>query len=135
MAGDGVLFAERANEFKYVASLRSSAPEAKRKQVLKARKPRYNFAPVIPSEARPANSCILLWRSASPNKGCVYSAHALREQFSGKIVTGLILSTSRNENLEGSRPDYRPRLNTLISPIVHQYREGKVKSREVIPVK
>jgi len=28
-----------------------------------------------------------------------------------------------------------PRLNTTISPIVNQYREGKVKSSEVIAVK
>ena len=35
---------------------------------------------------------------------------------------------------ESSRTN-RLRLNTLISPIANKYREGKVKSREEIPVK
>ena len=45
------------------------------------------------------------------------------------------LSTTRKDNLVGSRQDYLPRLNTFCTPIVNQYREGKVKSRPVRPVK
>ena len=40
-----------------------------------------------------------------------------------------------NENPVGSRQDYTAKAKYSTSPIVNQYREGKVKSREVIPVK
>ncbi len=39
-----------------------------------------------------------------------------------------ILSTLGHGNPEGIRQDYLSRLNTNRSPIVNQYREGKVKS-------
>jgi len=35
----------------------------------------------------------------------------------------------------GSRQNYTAKAKYSISPIVNQYREGKVKSREEIPVK
>ena len=35
----------------------------------------------------------------------------------------------------GNKQDYLLRLNTILSPIVNQYREGKVKSRPVRPLK
>jgi len=47
----------------------------------------------------------------------------------------LILSTSRPENLEGSREYYSPKAKYSTSPIVNQYREGKVKSSPVRAVK
>ncbi len=40
-----------------------------------------------------------------------------------------------NDNPVGSRPDYTAKAKYSISPIVNQYREGKVKSRGVTPVK
>ena len=51
------------------------------------------------------------------------------------ILLYLYLSTSGKENPEGSRQDYTAKAKYLISPIVYQYREGKVKSSEVIAVK
>ena len=45
------------------------------------------------------------------------------------------LSTSGNENPEGNRQYYTAKAKYSISPIVNQYREGKVKSRGVTPVK
>ena len=47
----------------------------------------------------------------------------------------LYLSTSGKDNPEGSRQDYTAKAKYLISPIVNQYREGKVKSSELIAVK
>ena len=38
-------------------------------------------------------------------------------------------------NLAGSREDHLPRLNIPLRPIVHEYREGKVKSTPVWGVK
>ena len=45
------------------------------------------------------------------------------------------LSTMGNDNPVGSWPDYTAKAKYSISPIVNQYREGKVKSRGVTPVK
>ena len=45
------------------------------------------------------------------------------------------LSTSGNENPVGSRQNYIAKAKYSTSPIVNQYREGKVKSRGVTPVK
>jgi len=58
-------------------------------------------------------------------------------QYSKTLLRSLIffLSTSGNENPEGNRQNYIAKAKYSISPIVNQYREGKVKSREVIPVK
>ena len=47
----------------------------------------------------------------------------------------LFLSTSGNDNPEGIRQNYSAKAKYSISPIVNQYREGKVKSRPVRPVK
>ncbi len=46
-----------------------------------------------------------------------------------------ILSTSGNDNLEGNRRNYTAKAKYSISPIVNQYREGKVKSSPVRAVK
>ena len=45
------------------------------------------------------------------------------------------LSTLGNESPEGIRLDYQAKAKYSTSPIVNQYREGKVKSSEVIAMK
>ena len=45
------------------------------------------------------------------------------------------MSTARERSLRGKQAILLAKAKYLISPIVHKYREGKVKSREVIPVK
>ena len=45
------------------------------------------------------------------------------------------LSTIRPRESGGKQAGLPAKAKYLISPIVNQYREGKVKSREVIPVK
>ena len=47
----------------------------------------------------------------------------------------LYLSTTRARKLCGKQAILLAKAKYSISPIVHKYREGKVKSREVIPVK
>ena len=44
-----------------------------------------------------------------------------------------VLRSTRNS--VGIRPDHRARLNTIIGPIVHKYREGKLKRTPVRGVK
>ena len=45
------------------------------------------------------------------------------------------MSTARERILCGKQAILLAKAKYSISPIVHKYREGKVKSREVIPVK
>ncbi len=47
----------------------------------------------------------------------------------------IYLEYHRGRKPGGKQAGLPAKAKYLISPIVHQYREGKVKSREVIPVK